>query len=239
MNRRGRVDSIPFIVAFEAHYEMAPGQVPRACSGAVLPTIAHGSARPDDIKADIARVVRSIKFTGSIGGDCLLRAGIGYVALGLLGFRPQVCVGGMLFRAGPDQFRDTLAFCGPGNAGQMIDDHFFGHVWLELDGDLIDFSCGDWPHLDPRSELRVAGMELPPVRWQASPPTFVWATRGLFDDWRPDGSPPISELWYGPWTGARPDNFTDALDQVERFGLAIAENLVRMDLPDRIRLALL
>ena len=31
------------------------------------------SAEPDDIKADIALVVRSIKFTGSTGGDCLLR----------------------------------------------------------------------------------------------------------------------------------------------------------------------
>ncbi|MGC1413064.1 MAG: hypothetical protein WA864_29465 [Acetobacteraceae bacterium] len=73
------------------------------------------------------------------------------------------------------------------------------------------------------------------MHWRARPTTFVWATRRLF----PDNSPPIGELWYGPWTGSRPDNFTDALDQVERFGLAIAENLVRMDLPDRVRLALL
>jgi hypothetical protein len=161
---------------------------------------------PDDIKADIARVVRSIKFTGSIGGDCVLRAGIGYVALGLLGFRPQFCVGRLLFGAGPGPLRDTLAFCGPGNGGQMIDVHFIGHVRLELAGELIDFSCGDWRHLDPRSELHVAGMELPPIQWQARPPTFIGATRGLFDDWQPDGSPPIGELWYGPWTGSRPDN---------------------------------
>ena len=37
--------------------------------------VALRSAVPDDIKADFARV-RSIKFTGAIGGDCLLRAGI-------------------------------------------------------------------------------------------------------------------------------------------------------------------
>ncbi len=134
------------------------------------------SGMPDDIKADIARVVR-IKFTDSIGGDCVLPAGIGYVTLGLLGFRPQVYVGGMLFRAGRDPLRDTLTFCGPGNAGQMIDDHFIGHVWLELDGELLDFSCGDWGHLDPRGELRIAGRDLPPIQWQVLPPTFVWETR--------------------------------------------------------------
>lgn len=36
----------------------------------------------------------------------------------------------------------------------MIDDHFIGHVWLELNGELIDFSYGDWRHLDARTELR-------------------------------------------------------------------------------------
>jgi hypothetical protein len=30
-------------------------------------------AVPDDIKADIARVVRAIKFAGAIGGNCLPR----------------------------------------------------------------------------------------------------------------------------------------------------------------------
>ena len=105
------------------------------------PASAKDSSAPlAPVKADIARLVRSIKFTGTIGDDCALRAGIGFVALGLLGFKPRFCLGGMLYRAGPDAMRDTMAFCGPGNAGQMIDDHFGGHVWLGLDDGLVDFS---------------------------------------------------------------------------------------------------
>ena len=59
----------------------------------------------------------------------------------------------MLYRAGADPIRDVLAFCGPHNAGQLLDGHFLGHIWLEMDDELIDFSCGDWPHLDPRADL--------------------------------------------------------------------------------------
>ena len=172
---------------------------------------------------------------GTIGGDCVVRAGIGFVTLGLLGFKPRFCVGGMLYRAGPDALRDTMAFCGPGNAGQMIDGHFIGHVWLGLDDELVDFSCADWPDLDPRGELLVAGIDLPPVRWRAPPPTFVWATKGLFD-WQPVGSPDIGELWYGPWRGPQPIDFFETLmDQIVPLGEAIVTNLVRMNLPDRVR----
>ena len=197
--------------------------------------VGSGSAVSDDIKADVARVVRSIKFTGTIGGDCVVRAGIGFVALGLLGFKPRFCVGGMLYRAGPDALGDTMAVCGPGNAGQMIDGHFIGHVWLGLDDELVDFSCADWPDLDPRGELLVAGIDLPPVQWRAPPPTFVWATKGLFD-WQPVGSPDIGELWYGPWRGPQPIDFFETLmDQIVPLGEAVVTNLVRMNLPDRVR----
>ena len=72
------------------------------------------SSVPDDIKADICRVVRAIEFTGLAGGTCLWRAGVGYVVLGLLGWSPKICVGGLLYRAGPDARRDNFAFCGPG-----------------------------------------------------------------------------------------------------------------------------
>ena len=52
---------------------------------------------------DIARMMRSIKFTRAIGGYCLLRAGSG--TLGLLGLKTQFCVVGMLYRARPDPLR--------------------------------------------------------------------------------------------------------------------------------------
>jgi hypothetical protein len=76
------------------------------------------SAVPDDIKAGICRVVRTIQFTGLAGGACAFRAGVGYLALGLLGWKPHFCIGGVLYRAGPSAIRDTMAFCGQGNAGQ-------------------------------------------------------------------------------------------------------------------------
>jgi hypothetical protein len=186
------------------------------------------SAVPDDIKADIARVVRSINSSARSAAS-LLGAVIGFITLGPLGFKPQFCVGGMLYRAGPDRLRDTVPFRGPGNAGRLIDGQFVGHVWLRLDDELVD-----WPHLDPRGELPVAGIELPPVRWQAPPPTFVWATRDLFD-WQPHGEPPIGEMWYGPRMGIRPDHFVDTLTRVEPLYATVVLNLVRVELPDRLR----
>jgi hypothetical protein len=79
------------------------------------------SAVPDDIKADIARVVRSIKFTGSTGGDCLLRGRDRPPRVATFGWKPKFCVGGMLYCAGPSAIRDTMVFCAQGNAGQMVD----------------------------------------------------------------------------------------------------------------------
>ena len=128
-------------------------------------------AVPDDIEAVICGAVRSIQSTGLAGGACAFRASVGYLALRLLGCKPHSCAGGVLYHAGPSAIRDTMAFCGRGNAGQIVDGHFIGHVWLEMDHELIDFACGNWPHLDPRAELLDAG--LGPIRWYAPPPTFA------------------------------------------------------------------
>ena len=90
-----------------------------------------------------------------------------------------------------------MAFCGRANGGQMIGGQFVGHVWPGLDDELVDFSCGDCH--DPRGELQLAGIELPPVQWQARPPTFVCATRDQFIG--SHGEPPIGDLWYRPLDG--------------------------------------
>jgi hypothetical protein len=129
--------------------------------------IGSHSAVSDEIKVDICRVVRAIQFAGLAGGTCLLRAGVGYVVLRLLGWSPRLCVGSALYRAGPSAMRDVLPFCGSGNTGQMVDGGFLGHVWLEMDDELIDFSCGDWPDLDHRGELTDSG--LGPIQWDALP----------------------------------------------------------------------
>jgi hypothetical protein len=190
------------------------------------------SAVPDEIKVDICRVVQAIQFTGLDGGTCLFRAGVGYVVLRLLGWSPRLCVGGALYRAGPSTMRDVVAFCGPGNTGQMVHGGFLGHVWLEMDDELIDFSCGDWPSLDRRAELMDAGLGA--VQWDALPPTFVWATRHLLK-WQPHGNPQLGELWYGPWHGPTPDDFTGTLvEQVGHLATMIAANLTRMNLPARV-----
>ena len=100
-----------------------------------------------------------------------------------------------------------------------------------MDDELIDFTCGDWPTLDPRAELGETG--LGPVQWQSPPPTFVWATRGLFDDWQPHGEPDIGELWYGPWSGSRAEHVNDTLTLV--WPLGPKSNLARMKLPERVQ----
>lgn len=119
------------------------------------------SAIPDDIKADIARVVCAIWFPLIAGQACYIRSAIGYRVLTMLGFEPEGKIGGLLFRAGPDPRRDVVAFCGKENHGSMHQGQFLGHIWLSLDGETIDFTGCEWKHmsapadgLGPRSDGR-------------------------------------------------------------------------------------
>ena len=83
----------------------------------------------------------------------------------------------------------------------------------------------------------VAGIDLPPVQWRARHhrPSYGQLGKGLFD-WQPVGSPDIGELWYGPWRGPQPIDFFETLmDQIVPLGEAVVTNLVRMNLPDRVR----
>ena len=90
----------------------------------------------------------------------------------------------------------------------------------------------------PEVSYVVAGIDLPPVQWRAPPPTFVLATKDLFA-WQPVGSPAIGALWYGPWRGPWPIDFFETLaDQIVPLGEAIVTNLVRLNLPDRVLLAM-
>jgi hypothetical protein len=183
------------------------------------------------VKVDIARAVRSVQFVGVDGGTCMWRNGLGYLALRLLGFEPKVCVGGMLYRARNNELRDTVSFCGPGNAGQMFHSSFVGHIWLQLDDEIIDFTGGDWPSLD-------AGVHqldnMGPIQWRVRPPTFVWASRKLFD-WKPVGRPKLGELWYGRWSGEPvPSLFDNLVDQVVPLAPSIITNLRSAKLPERV-----
>ena len=85
------------------------------------------SAMPDDIKADIARVVCAIWFPLIAGQACYIRSAIGYRVLTMLGFEPEGKIGGLLFRAGPipvatsspSAAKRTTARCTRGNSSAI------------------------------------------------------------------------------------------------------------------------
>ena len=153
-------------------------------------------------RADIARLVRSIDIiTG--GGICAFRAIVGQKVLGWLGIASRWVDGAMLYRAGPNEMSDVVAFCGPGNAGYWTDYGAAAHCWLVAGDDLIDFSVGDWQEQHAflaggRYDRLPNGAALPPIQWTAPPlPEFWWRPAATFTNpWRPTGTPPIGTAWY-------------------------------------------
>lgn len=76
---------------------------------------------PHDIKRDIAKTVRSLKWhlpdEVRPHGLGFYRALTGYLTLGALDIPSSLSLRGMIYRAGPDEYRDVVAFCEPGNVG--------------------------------------------------------------------------------------------------------------------------
>src|SRR3954453_9953239 len=105
--------------------------------------LSAGLVLSPDQQADVARLVRAIAFDVGRGGACLFRAVVGQAALAALGHPSTIVFGGMLYRAGPDELVDTVAFCGPGNAALLMARQMLGHYWLQAGRDLIDFTVGD------------------------------------------------------------------------------------------------
>lgn len=160
---------------------------------------------PDEIRRNIAAVVRSTNlFCG--GGTCVFRMLCGHVVMGGLGIQTKRAYGAMLYRAGPDPMRDVVAFCAEGNAGIWSEDQSMGHAWLEHDGDLIDFSAGDWAsQMDVVEALEAdysranGSVVMESVRFDVQPPEYVWqSARPLKEAWSPVGEPAIGKFWYGP-----------------------------------------
>jgi hypothetical protein len=160
------------------------------------------SQMPDDIKQDIAKVADAMRYM-AVGGTCHFRSVAGMFALRLAGVEAQRCIGGMIYRAGPDERSDVVAFCGPGNVGRFKDGMFMGHMWLRAGDALIDFSSGDW-----RGEVEAFGpliddgyAKLGPIQWTADPPAFFW---GLWDSFMPpriNGTVWTPELGRAAYTG--------------------------------------
>src|SRR5690348_9897888 len=134
---------------------------------------------PDDLRRDISYTVRDAELDiDAPGGLCFYRAIIGREFLRLLGIAGDLCLGGMVYRAGPDPERDLVAFCGPGRVGQVIDGKFIGHFWLEHGRDIIDFSAGDWRG-DMTPELAIDldpddPNDPGPIQWDVEPPEYFW-----------------------------------------------------------------
>jgi hypothetical protein len=123
--------------------------------------------------------------------------------LNLLGIANHLTVGAMLYRAGPDEIHDTVAFCGPGNQACWTTQGAAAHFWLTAGDDLIDFSVGDWRAQEAVISDRVIfdrwpdGSSPGPIQWDAPPPEFWWQAQATFTaPWRPDGSPPLGTAWY-------------------------------------------
>jgi hypothetical protein len=109
----------------------------------------------------------------------------------------DVVTGAMLYRAGPHEIYDIIAFCGPGNEAYRTSDGVLAHYWLTAGDQLIDFSVGDW-RSDCRSEndvlnssfdRRPDGSVAPAVQWTAPDlPDFWWQPAAtLTAPWRPQG----------------------------------------------------
>ena len=136
-----------------------------------------------------------------------MRAVTGQKASALLGVRSRLVFGAMLYRAGPDEMADVIAFCGPNNRARQLDGKVLGHYWLEAGAHLIDFTVGDWREQasDTESDLEhhtVNGKPMPPTRWTTTLPDFWWRPSvELIAPWRESKhlmieTPPLGVAWY-------------------------------------------
>jgi hypothetical protein len=139
----------------------------------------------------------------------------------------------MIYRAGHDERRDVVAFCGLGNVGCVRNGKFYGHTWLRIGSNLIDFSVGDWRH---ESEMSGSLLDdgLGAIDWVAEPPEYFWAP---WDSFMPpayvDGTYWTPELGRACYTGLR-------CSGAERQQLAADDamvELVRLALPGQLELA--
>jgi len=135
---------------------------------------------PDDIKRDIAKTVRSIEWLlpdRRPAGMCFFRTMSGTITLNRLDIPAKPALGGMIYRAGPDEERDVVAFCGPGNAGTRIGSSFLGHWFIMSGDDIVDFSVGDWKALTAPGMLQdaeLAGVTpLGSILWTGARPAGI------------------------------------------------------------------
>jgi hypothetical protein len=167
---------------------------------------------PLNLRDDIAKAIGTCTLIQA-GGSCITRVQLGCEVLKHLGFTPRIELGSAIYRVGPDETRDTIAFAGPYNTGCILINYgFVGHAWLRLGSDLIDLT--DWhdeamrqfdslESLDPTETMRdisTLEMQLGRPQFSVTPLAYIWQPCApLKAAWRPIGSPKLNELWYGPY----------------------------------------
>ena len=122
---------------------------------------------PYELKCDIAGVVRAFEFVNAAdgylpGGNSMLRARIGHAVLTECGISSRVVCGARLYRVGKHRIRDMLRYCLPDNTGGYYEGYACGHLWIEVDDDIVDF-C---PAIG--SPRRRCWTRRPPIRTMAS-----------------------------------------------------------------------
>jgi hypothetical protein len=163
---------------------------------------------PDDIKASIGDIVRSFLLTsGRLNGTCVYRAVIADGVFKSLGLPARLITGGLMYRAGFHRERDVIRFALPNNLGGYHPDGWLcGHVWHQLDGEIIDFSSGDWVAESEALALADLGAsDLGFVEWEVEPPSYIWqSARSLTAKWKAHGVPQLGDAWYCGWGSRRP-----------------------------------
>lgn len=93
--------------------------------------------------------------------------------------------------------------------GGYYEGYACGHLWLEVDDDIVDFSSGHWV-AEAETLYETAtdpdDRKLGPVEWSVVPPEFIWqSAHSLKAPWRPRGQQTVGEMWYGSWSGCSPN----------------------------------
>jgi hypothetical protein len=180
-----------------------------------------------EFRQHVARRVRSVSLItpDSIlgAGICTFRSLVGWNVLREHGVAARIHVGGLLYRVGPDPYRDVIAYCGEMNRGGYIGgQRSLFHIWIGVADDVVDFSVGDWReqvrNIDyATQEIQVPGApDLGAIQWTiAEPPDFWWRPRReVIDPWRPVGSPEPGHVWYCPFFVSSDDVVRDRVRRI-------------------------
>ena len=196
-----------------------PNSAQSASGGSRTPNVFMGCKAkviPYELKCDIAGVVRAFEFVNAAdgylpGGNCMLRARIGHAVLTECGISSRVVCGALLYRVGKHRIRDMLRYCLPDNTGGYYEGYACGHLWIEVDDDIVDFllrplgrrgadavrdhhRSGRWQTGAGGVECRAAGIHLAICTFSEVP-------------WRPRGRPTVGHMWYGPWSSGCSPNY--------------------------------